>query len=99
VYKSGNASSALSHGGRLALPLGTITQETDVSVKSSEFQLITEEAFSARQIASEVIIPPANAIPFKLKERLIPISELDPLAAGCFPVSALRGQADHQAKG
>jgi antiviral helicase SLH1 len=39
------------------------------------------------QISSEVIIPPANPIPMKLKERIIPISELDPMAAGCFPVS------------
>lgn len=51
------------------------------------------EQASELQISSEVIIPPANAIPFKLKERPIPISELDPLAAGCFPVCFAKGEA------
>ncbi|KAJ9110457.1 hypothetical protein QFC19_001583 [Naganishia cerealis] len=65
VYKSASTSSALSYGGRMALPMGTQTRETDIT--------------------SEVVIPPANPIPPKLKERLIHITELDPLAAGCFP--------------
>jgi hypothetical protein len=33
VYKSGNVNSALSYGGRMALPLGTINRETDVSAE------------------------------------------------------------------
>ncbi|THH33662.1 hypothetical protein EUX98_g543 [Antrodiella citrinella] len=34
----------------------------------------------------EVIVPPAKALPPKLHERLIQVSELDPLASGSFPV-------------
>jgi antiviral helicase SLH1 len=34
----------------------------------------------------EVIIPPAKAIPPRLNERLIRISELDPLVQGSFLV-------------
>jgi antiviral helicase SLH1 len=34
----------------------------------------------------EVIIPPARPVPPRETERLIPISELDPLAKGSFLV-------------
>ncbi|KAG9002686.1 hypothetical protein FRB94_003721 [Tulasnella sp. JGI-2019a] len=37
------------------------------------------------EIMTEVVIPPARPIPPKLTERLIPVSELDELARGCFP--------------
>ncbi|KDQ64892.1 hypothetical protein JAAARDRAFT_241277 [Jaapia argillacea MUCL 33604] len=33
----------------------------------------------------EVIIPPAKPVPPRLTERLLPITELDQLARGCFP--------------
>ncbi|KAJ3723103.1 Sec63-domain-containing protein [Lentinula raphanica] len=33
----------------------------------------------------EVIIPPARPVPPKTTERLVPITELDELARGCFP--------------
>ncbi|OBZ76331.1 putative helicase mug81 [Grifola frondosa] len=33
----------------------------------------------------EVVIPPAKAVPPRMSERLIPVSELDPLAKGSFP--------------
>ncbi|KAJ7129808.1 Sec63-domain-containing protein [Mycena epipterygia] len=33
----------------------------------------------------EVIIPPAKPVPPRVTERLIPVSELDPLAKGSFP--------------
>jgi hypothetical protein len=33
-----------------------------------------------------MIIPPARAVPPRAAECLIPITELDPLAGGCFPV-------------
>ncbi|KAJ7742479.1 Sec63-domain-containing protein [Mycena maculata] len=33
----------------------------------------------------EVIIPPAKPVPPRVSERLIPVSELDPLAKGSFP--------------
>ncbi|KIK65385.1 hypothetical protein GYMLUDRAFT_350494 [Collybiopsis luxurians FD-317 M1] len=33
----------------------------------------------------EVIVPPARPIPPKQTERLVPVSELDELARGCFP--------------
>jgi antiviral helicase SLH1 len=33
-----------------------------------------------------MIIPAARAVPLRETERLIPITELDPLANGCFPV-------------
>ncbi|KAJ6509919.1 Sec63-domain-containing protein [Mycena vitilis] len=39
----------------------------------------TEEEFE------EVIIPPARPVPPRVTERLIPVSELDPLARGSFP--------------
>jgi hypothetical protein len=34
----------------------------------------------------EVIIPPARPVPPRATERLIPVSKLDPLAKGSFPV-------------
>lgn len=33
-----------------------------------------------------MIIPPAKSVPPRTTERLIPVSELDFLARGCFPV-------------
>lgn len=36
----------------------------------------------------EVTIPPARPVPPKTYERLIPVSDLDPLAAGSFPVGS-----------
>ncbi|KAJ7068154.1 Sec63-domain-containing protein [Mycena amicta] len=33
----------------------------------------------------EVVIPPANPVPPRTNERLIPVAELDPLARGSFP--------------
>ncbi|KAJ3573353.1 hypothetical protein NP233_g2488 [Leucocoprinus birnbaumii] len=33
----------------------------------------------------EVVVPPARPVPPKSTERLVPISELDSLAKGCFP--------------
>nr|GAT54051.1 predicted protein [Mycena chlorophos] len=33
----------------------------------------------------EVIIPPANPVPPRITERLVPVAELDPLARGSFP--------------
>ena len=36
-------------------------------------------------VPSSVVIPPSNPIPVKTSERLIPITELDPLCAGSFP--------------
>lgn len=38
-----------------------------------------------REHAEEVVIPPANPVPPKVTERFIPVKELGPLAAGCFP--------------
>jgi antiviral helicase SLH1 len=38
------------------------------------------------QAYEEVTIPPAKPVPPKVNERLIPVSELDPLAKGSFPV-------------
>ncbi|KAG8886513.1 hypothetical protein FRB97_003024 [Tulasnella sp. 331] len=37
------------------------------------------------EIMTEVIIPPARPIPPRLTERLVPVSELEELARGCFP--------------
>lgn len=34
----------------------------------------------------EVIVPPTKAVPPREAERLIPVSELPPLAKGSFPV-------------
>ena len=36
----------------------------------------------------EVTIPPARPVPPKTNERLIAVSELDPLARGSFPVGS-----------
>ncbi|KAJ9107447.1 hypothetical protein QFC21_000900 [Naganishia friedmannii] len=90
VYKSSSVNSALSYGGRMALPVGTQTRETDVGFPFqayllNEIRSSSSFDFTTRQISSEVVIPPANPVPMKLKERLISIKELDPLAAGCFP--------------
>ena len=35
----------------------------------------------------EVIVPPANMVPPRGAERLIPVAELEPLAKGSFAVS------------
>lgn len=35
----------------------------------------------------EVVIPPAKTVPPRASERLVPVSELDALARGSFPVS------------
>jgi hypothetical protein len=50
---------------------------------------------SGFQKYEEVIVPPAIPVPPKVTERLIPISELDPLAKGCFPVSFAVRQVMH----
>lgn len=42
------------------------------------------------QISEEVTIPPAKQAPPKLAERLIPVTELEPLARASFPVGFLR---------
>ncbi|KAJ8086483.1 putative steryl acetyl hydrolase mug81 [Marasmius tenuissimus] len=33
----------------------------------------------------EVVVPPAKPVPPRSHERLVPVSDLDPLARGCFP--------------
>ena len=39
-----------------------------------------------RQEYEEVTVPPANVVPSRRDERLIPVTELDALAKGSFPV-------------
>lgn len=39
-----------------------------------------------RQEYEEVTVPPANVVPPLHSERLIPVTELDALAKGSFPV-------------
>lgn len=47
----------------------------------------------------EVVIPPAKAVPPRMNERLIPITELDALGKGSYPVRSKSTVTCHQLKG
>ncbi|KAG8747501.1 hypothetical protein FRC10_000637 [Ceratobasidium sp. 414] len=59
----------------------------DAKLRIQESLRANEERplYSGTAQYQEVIIPPANAVPPRLNERLIPVHELDALARGCFP--------------
>ncbi|KAG8713056.1 hypothetical protein FRC09_019141, partial [Ceratobasidium sp. 395] len=56
-----------------------------LSMFGSKFALPVGTQRNTYEQYQEVIIPPANAVPPRLNERLIPVHELDVLARGCFP--------------
>lgn len=68
-------------GTKYTLPVGTERQRFEVSG-------VTTAIFvsNVAQDYEEVIVPPAKPVPPQASERRIPVSELDPLARGSFPV-------------
>ncbi|KAH9940596.1 Sec63-domain-containing protein [Amylocystis lapponica] len=62
-----------------------IAQGNILSQFGSKYMLPLGTTRLDREDYEEVIIPPAKAVPPRLTERLIPVSELDPLAQGSFP--------------
>lgn len=52
----------------------------------SKFMLPIGTTRVDREDYEEVTVPPARPIPPRISERLISVSELDPLAKGSFPV-------------
>ncbi len=86
VYSlASSAMSAMSLGGRFALPLGTKREISDVS----RSKIAWGKAKFSRQTFEEVTIPPTKPIPQKRNERPVRIADLPPMAKGCFPVSEL----------
>lgn len=75
------------------LPLGTVREKYDVRLSPLYvlfFSQLTDRNYGRNpkpQEWEEVTIPPARAVPPRLTERPVKITELDPLAAGSFPVS------------
>lgn len=64
------------------LPLGTTRKDHEVRLC---FTSIDVYCLNYLQDYEEVVIPPAKPVPPRETERLIPVSELDPLAKGSFP--------------
>ncbi|QRV72722.1 hypothetical protein RhiJN_00736 [Ceratobasidium sp. AG-Ba] len=56
-----------------------------LSMFGSKFTLPLGTQRNTYEQYQEVIIPPANTVPPRINERLVPVQELDPLAGGCFP--------------
>lgn len=87
VYTSwsnlGGGSVLSQYGSKYMLPIGTTRQDYDVSF--GEF-ISVQPVLYVLQDYEEVIIPPAKTVPPRESERLIPVSELDELARGSFPV-------------
>ncbi|KAF9569347.1 Sec63-domain-containing protein [Agrocybe pediades] len=63
----------------------SVSQGNVVSQLGSKYMLPLGTSRYQYEEYEEVIIPPANPVPPKASERLISISELDPLVKGSFP--------------
>ena len=83
VYSSGQGSVFSQFGSKYALPLGTIRNAYEVTIK--RIRASNTDYFD--QVYNEVIVPPAQPMPPRLKERLIPIMELDDIVRRSFLVS------------
>lgn len=55
-------------------------------MRSPLWSSFSQSASYSLQDYEEVIIPPAKTVPPRESERLMPVSELDELARGSFPV-------------
>jgi antiviral helicase SLH1 len=71
---------AATQGGKFALPMGTTRQINDVSIS---FRGVDEDSY---QTYEEVVIPHGRPIPPRATEKPVKISDLSPMAKGCFPV-------------
>jgi antiviral helicase SLH1 len=67
------------------LPIGTERKYFEVGIFASSQQRM----LTYKQDHEEVIIPPAKVVPPRISERLIPCSELPPLAKQSFLVGAV----------
>lgn len=56
-----------------------------LSVFGQKFSLPVGTTRVEKQFYEEVTIPPPRQVPFRMNERLIPISEMDSLSRGAFP--------------
>lgn len=65
------------------LPINTTRHDYEVASGIHFSQLVSYLI----QDYEEVVLPPAKTVPPREFERLIPVSELDELARGSFPVS------------
>ncbi|KAJ3793124.1 Sec63-domain-containing protein [Lentinula aff. detonsa] len=63
----------------------TISQGNVLSHLGTRYLLPIGTHRSMKEEYEEVIIPPSRPVPPKQTERLVPITELDALARGCFP--------------
>ncbi|KAF7968884.1 hypothetical protein HWV62_28912 [Athelia sp. TMB] len=63
----------------------SIVQGTMLSQFGSKYMLPLGTTRLDREDYEEVIIPPAKTVPPRASERLVQVSELDPLAKGSFP--------------
>ncbi|KAF7332131.1 hypothetical protein MKEN_00094100 [Mycena kentingensis (nom. inval.)] len=63
----------------------SIVQGNVLSQFGSRYMLPLGTTREMHEDHEEVVIPPARPVPTRTSERLIPVSELDPLARGSFP--------------
>lgn len=71
-------------GSKYMLPIGTTRHDYEARM---HILLQYKHNWHLCQDFEEVILPPAKPVPPKASERLISVSELDPLAKGSFPVN------------
>jgi hypothetical protein len=69
------------------LPLGTKKVNCEVCHQVQQVMYLLTAA--RRQEYEEVVIPPARPVPPRSSEHLIPVSELDSLCKGSFPVGPI----------
>ncbi|KAG7097091.1 hypothetical protein E1B28_004476 [Marasmius oreades] len=63
----------------------TMSQNNLLSQYGRKYMLPIGTTREHHEQYEEVVVPPAKPVPPRSKERLVPVSELDPLARGCFP--------------
>lgn len=76
------------HGSKYMLPLGTVREMNEVGNCPIHSHIYKFNVHIVQEY-EEVIIPPARPVPPRVTEQLVPISKLDDLAKGSFPVRIL----------
>ncbi|PWN54230.1 Sec63-domain-containing protein [Violaceomyces palustris] len=61
------------------------THGNTLSVFGNKFSLPVGTTREEQQFYEEITIPPPKTVPFRLNERLVPISEMDTICKGAFP--------------
>ncbi|KAF9263522.1 Sec63-domain-containing protein [Marasmius fiardii PR-910] len=62
----------------------SMSQNNILSQYGRKYMLPLGTVRNYHQEYEEVVVPPAKPVPLRSTERLVPVSELDPLARGCF---------------